>query len=116
MKSIRWKIILLCVVTILVPILFLNWYTFRTFGRFTSRELEARMVDSAFLVGEQYKGLIDADGVLAAAHQARLAAMLRTYEERIRTRIQVLGANGTVLADSSTNAVANTDLYGLPEV
>jgi signal transduction histidine kinase len=116
MKSIRWKLVLLCVVVMLVPILCLNWYTFGTFGRFTSHELEERMIDSAFLVGEQYKGMLDAGGVLDAAQQARLTGAVQTYEGRIRARIQVLSTNGVVLADSSTNAAPAAGLSGLPEV
>ncbi len=116
MKSIRWKIIWLCAVVILVPILFLNWYTFGMFGRFTSRELEARMDDSAFLIGEQYRGMLNAGGFLDNAQRVRLNAAVQSYEGRIHTSIQVLGTNGIVLADSSTNVVPAADLSCLPEV
>ena len=116
MKSIRWKIIVLCAGVILVPILCLNWYASATFGRFTSRELEARMTDNAFLVGEQYKGLLDANGGLDEARRAQLAEAVRAYDERLRTRIQLLATNGVVLVDSLTNAVPAVDLSGRPEV
>ena len=99
MKSIRWKIIGLCVPVILAPILCLNWYTFRTFDRVTSHELEERMIDSAFLVGEQYKGMLDRAGVLDPPEQARLTDAVRVYEGRIRARIQILSTNGAVLVD-----------------
>ena len=116
MKSIRWKIIVLCVVVMLVPILCLNWYTFRTYDRVTSHELEERMIDSAFIVGEQYKGMLDAAGVLDEPGQGRLTEAVRVYEGRIRARIQVLSTNGTVLVDSSTNALPQADLSEVPEV
>lgn len=116
MKSIRWKIVLLCVVVMLVPILYLNRNAVDTFSRFSAKELENRMDDSAFLVGEQYRGMLNADGVLDDTQRVRLVAAVQAYEGRIRTRIQVLGTNGQVLADSSTNAVPSADLSGLPEV
>ena len=72
MKSIRWKIIVLCVAVMLVPILCLNWYTFRTYDRVTSHEIEERMIDSAFIVGEQYKGLLDGAGVLELERRLRV--------------------------------------------
>ena len=110
MKSIRWKIIVLCVAVMLVPILCLNWYTFRTYDRVTSHEIEERMIDSAFIVGEQYKGLLDGAGVLDEPAQRRLTEAVKVYEGRIRARIQVLSTNGTALVDSSTNALPQADL------
>lgn len=116
MKSIRWKIVLLCVVVLLLPMLWLNAYSFRVFNRVISRELEARMTDSAFIVGEQYKALLDADGALGEPARVGLAEAVRRYEERVRSRIQLLATNGLVLVDSATNAVAGADLGALPEV
>ena len=116
MKSIRWKIIVLCVAVMLVPILCLNWYTFRTYDRVTSHELEERMIDSAFVVGEQYKAMLNGAGILDAQEQGRLTEAARVYEGRIRARIQVLSTNGAVLVDSCTNAMPQADLASLPEV
>lgn len=116
MNSIRWKIIVLCVAVMLVPILCLNWYTFRTYDRVTSHELEERMIDSAFIVGEQYKGMLDGAGLLDAQGQARLTEAVRVYDSWIRARIQVLSTNGTVLVDSCTNAMPQAALTTLPEV
>ena len=116
MKSIRWKIIVLCVAVMLVPILCLNWYTFHTYDRVTSHELEERMIDSAFLIGEQYKAMLNGAGVLEAQDQGRLTEAVRVYEGRIRARIQVLSTNGAVLVDSCTNAMPQVDLTALPEV
>ena len=116
MKSIRWKIIVLCVAVMLVPILYLNWYTFRTYDRVTSHEIEESMIDCAFIVGEQYKGMLDDAGLLEGPARGRLADAVHVYEDRIRARIQVLSTNGAVLVDSCTNAPPQADLTALPEV
>ena len=54
MNSIRWKILVLCVAVVTAPILLLNHFSIFTFDRFASRDLEEHMIDSAFMVGEQY--------------------------------------------------------------
>jgi len=115
MKSIRWQILLLCVLVMLAPILYLNWRTAATFDTFTSKELENRMDDCAILAGEQYKASLDANNTLDEAQRVRLAAAVQAAEARIRIRIQILSTNGLVLVDSS-NAVVGADLSGRPEV
>ena len=116
MKSIRWKIMFLCVAVLLVPVLLLNRYTIRTFDRFASRDLEDHLIDSAFIMGEQYRAMLDADGKLDAAQTTRLAATAETFGREIQARIQMLSAAGRVLTDSSSNATVNADLSALPEV
>ena len=76
------------------------------------------MIDSAFLIGEQYKGMLNGAGVLGAQEQCRLTEAVQVYEGRIRARIQVLSTNGAVLVDSCTNAMPQpqADLTALPEV
>jgi len=115
-KSIRWKIILLCVAVILVPVLLLNQYTIRTFNRFASHDLEDHMIDSAFIVGEQYKGMLGPDGGLDEAQRARLGETVAAYGREVQARIQVLSTGGVVLVDSASNAVLQADLSALPEV
>lgn len=116
MTSMRWKIILLCAAVVLVPILLLNHYALRTFDRFASRDLEEHMIDSAFIVGEQVKSLLDAEGRLGETQAARLGQLLGDYGREIQARIRVLSPEGLVLGDSDTNAVLRADLSALPEV
>ena len=118
MKSIRWKIILLCVLVLLVPLLLLNHYTLRTFSEFSGPDLEKHMIDSAFLVGEQYKAALGGSNDLDEAQSAWMTAALVAYGRQIRARIQVLSPAGVVRLDSSTNAdnAVNADLSARPEV
>ena len=116
MKSIRWKIMLVCLVVVLIPVLLLNHYMIRTFDQFTGRDLEEHMIHSAFMIGEQYKSMIDTNGAIAEADRTRLSDTVRAYGQEIRARIQVLSAAGLVTIDSDTNAALQADLTGLPEV
>ena len=115
MNSIRWKILVLCVAVVAAPVLLLNHLSIRTFDRFASRDLEEHMIDSAFMMGETYKGMLDAVGQVDGQQTARLADTVTLYGREIQARIQVLSPAGRVLADSMTNAVSS-DLSGLPEV
>ncbi len=116
MKSIRWKIILLCAAVILVPVLFLNYHTIHAFDRFTRRAIEEQMIDSAFIIGEQYQALLDESGGLDEARQALCSRMVQACGQEIRARIRVLSPGGLTLCDSETNAAAGADLSVLPEV
>ncbi len=116
MKSIRWKIIFLGVIVVLIPVLFLNYYSIHTFNKFTSRDLDDHMIHSAFIVGEQYKAMFNGDGHIAESETPRLTQLARSYGREIQSRIQVLSSIGFVLADSATNSDENTDLSYFPEV
>lgn len=116
MKSIRWKIIILCAVAILVPLLILNSYTIRTFDEFTRRGLEDQMTAGAFAAGESYKEALAADGSLPAAVKEQLAEKIGRYSVEFRERIQILSAKGIVLLDSEDPTTEGSDLSTLPEV
>lgn len=116
MISIRWKIILLCIVVLLLPILALNYYSVHTFDRFASRDLEEHMIDSAFFVGEQWKFEISSAGSNSPAVSAQFVDVLRRSAREVGARIQLLSSAGQVLVDSDTNAVLHSDLSSLPEV
>lgn len=116
MKSIRWKIILLCVAVMLPPVLFLNRETCRVFDLFTRRALEEHMIDCAFIVGEEYKARLDENDRLEETQRAMLERMVRAGGEEIQARIRVLSPAGMALCDSDTNAPAGADLSALPEV
>lgn len=116
MRSIRWKIIVLCLVVLVIPIAILSRYTTRIFDEFTRRNLEQQMIDMAFVVGEQFKSMIRADGSLPDERQTDLARVISAYSRQTDSRIEVLSSNGVVLADSATNTSVGTDLSNLPEV
>ncbi|MEI6217506.1 MAG: HAMP domain-containing sensor histidine kinase [bacterium] len=116
MKSIRWKIVLLCVIVIVVPVLLLNYYTVSVFNRFTTRDLEEHMIHSAFMVSEQYKSLLDESGCIDEFRRTNLTQTVNAFSREIQARIQVLSPAGLVLCDSSTNAAENVDVLMLPEV
>ncbi|MBI3985458.1 MAG: HAMP domain-containing protein [Lentisphaerae bacterium] len=100
MISLRWKIIVLCLVVLLPPMLLLNRYAIDTFDRFTRRTLENQMSDTAFIVGEQVKALLDENGELDDDALARLNELVGAYAREVEARIRVLSDTGLVLADS----------------
>jgi len=116
MRSIRWKIILLCLVTVVVPILLLNRYTVDFFDRFTRRTLEEHMADCAFLVGEEYKTWLDATGALPEPGRQRLQTLVGAYGEEVQARIHILSRHGTVLVDSGAGEALGADLSDRPEI
>jgi two-component system, OmpR family, sensor histidine kinase ChvG len=115
-RSIRWKLLLLCAAGMLAPVLLLNHYSIRAFDRFASRDMEEHMIDSAFIVGERYKEALDDAGSLPAERAAHLGETVCAYGREIEARIQVLSPRGEVLVDSETNGVLQADLSSQPEV
>ena len=116
MRSIRWKIVILSVVVLIVPIILLSRYMMTRFDQFTRQNLEEQMIDVAFIVGEQYKFMSGADGALSATGTAVLSEAIVAYSAETGSRIQVLSSNGVVLADSASNTTVGANLSTLPEV
>lgn len=116
MRSIRWKILLLCAAAMLGPVLLLNHYSIRAFDRFASRDMEDHMIDSAFIVGELYRDALDAGGNLLAERAAHLTDTVCAFGRETESRIQVLSPRGEVLIDTETNALPQADLLTQPEV
>jgi two-component system, OmpR family, sensor histidine kinase ChvG len=111
-KSIRWKIILTSLLVVFVPIYWLNRNAIQFFDRFTRKALEEQMIDCAFIVGEEYKGLM-----LSAPPQPELFdCLLQSYEPETETSICLLGTNGIVLFDSGTNSLVGVDFSDRREV
>jgi len=115
-NSIRWKIILLCIVVMLVPVTAINFYSRDIFDRFTRHELEKQMIGAAFMVGEQVKAVCGDNGSLDETRKSAIADLGDACSRKLEVRIQVLSTNGIVLTDSGTNAIIGVNLAGRPEV
>jgi two-component system sensor histidine kinase ChvG len=97
MRTIRWKLILMSLLIVFIPIYFINRYALLFFDRFTRSALESDLKHYAFIVGEQYKMLL-ADG--AAANAERFQSAVQSYGQEIQSRMQIVDTNGLVLFDS----------------
>ena len=104
--SIRWKIVALCVVLALGPVMALNKYTVRTFDRFTRNVHEDQMISYARVVGDEI--LRQRPDFESAGFTERL----RQYEQRFGARLQVIGPDGIVRMDSSDAPDVGKDVSG----
>lgn len=116
MRGLRWKIIVLCIAVLAVPIIMLSRNTTRIFDEFTRRNLEQQMIDMAFVVGEQFMAMIDAGGSLPEDRGHELVRVITAYGHQTDSRIEVLSSNGVLLADSGSSAPSSPVLAELPEV
>ncbi|MEI6808925.1 MAG: HAMP domain-containing protein, partial [bacterium] len=116
MRSIRWKIIIVCIAVLAVPIFMLSRNTTRTFDEFTRRNLEQQMIDMAFVVGEQFKFMIRTDGSLHDKQRSELTALIASYSRQTESRIGILSSNRVVLVDSDSSSTTSAALSSLPEV
>ncbi|MBN1670007.1 MAG: HAMP domain-containing protein [Kiritimatiellae bacterium] len=116
MISIRWKIILLCLVTVVLPVAFLNRYMIGFFDAFTRRNLEEHMIDNAFLIGQEYKAALEEGGRLTGPRLDQLQTLLSEYSAEVDARIQLLSETGVVVLDSEPGGEVGRDLSHLPEV
>jgi two-component system sensor histidine kinase ChvG len=115
-RSIRWKIVILCVLVSLVPLYILHRYTISTFDSFTRQNLEQQMRENAFIAGEEFKAIVSPDGSITSNQLAGFSELMEVYSREIQTRIQILSPAGIVLTDSATNTEVMADLSGKYEV
>ncbi|MCX7590195.1 MAG: hypothetical protein N2255_01065, partial [Kiritimatiellae bacterium] len=86
MRSLRWKILLVSLLLVFIPVYFLNRYAIRFFDLFTRTQLESHLKTYAFLLGEEYKQ------TLAEGPEARRAAFeqfLKRAATEVGARIRV---------------------------
>ena len=117
MRSIRWKIVLMSLGLVFIPVYLLNDYAIRFFDRFTRAELESHLKHYAYIAGEEYRelaGRTDRSDIEPSAN--RFAARLARYGEEIGGQLQIVSTNGAVLFDSATPSSVGTSLQSRPEV
>ncbi|NCC52220.1 MAG: HAMP domain-containing histidine kinase [Spartobacteria bacterium] len=112
--SIRWKIMLLCLCVVFVPIYFLNYYAIHFFDRFTRTALEEQMIDYAYMVGEELRPLLDAPDDAEA--WADFASRLIDYQRELQTRLRVIDRAGVVSHDSHPESSVGEDMSERYEV
>ena len=120
MHSLRWKLILMAVIIVFIPVYLLNRYAITFFDQYTRTDLEANMRHYAFFVGEQYKRVLSGEDRIVAVDKATAPrddnlVFVRMGAE-IRARIQVVSKAGVVMFDSDGDAWIGRDLTGRPEV
>lgn len=121
MHSLRWKLILMAVVIVFIPVYLLNRYAITFFDLYTRTDLESNMRHYAFVAGEQYKLFLLSEAASTSsgsdAHDLRegLARLYAGMGNEIQSRVQVVGADGVVLFDSEGRNVGS-DLLDRPEV
>ena len=93
--SIRWKIVLVCMLVTLLPVVFLNQYAVRVFDEFTRKMFEDTMVDYALIIGKEYR-------LMASGAEMResFARRLQEYEREFESRLQIADSNGIIICDS----------------
>lgn len=117
MKSIRWKIVFTSLVLVFIPIYFLNRYAISFFDLFTRTELETHLKHYAYIVGEEYRSLLDAQDVQVHEHiQAHMEIGLQGYGREIGSRIRVISTNGVVVLDSIGDGDVGALLTDRPEI
>lgn len=112
--SIRWKILATCLVVVFVPVYFLNRYAIRTFDRFTSRTLEEKMIDEAFIVAEEYRRV--AASLPNEAERAAFAERLTRYGREFGTRLRVVTPDGRTAFDSDPQPGESPDVSDRREI
>ena len=105
--SLRWKLMLVCMTVVFIPVYFLQRSALETFDSFTRRVWEQEMVHVAKLAGRICLELEGSD-------PAVLADILRRTEEDTEIRLRWIGTDGRVLADSRPQPVDETTPNRLP--
>lgn len=108
--SIRWKIVCLCLVLALLPVMILNEYSVKTFDHFTRNVQEEQMISYARVVADEVLRLGGESLDIAFGER------LQQYEQRFDTRLQVVGTNGVILADSSDDPDVGRNVRGDREI
>ncbi len=102
MRSLRFKMMLMAVVVVFIPVYLLNRYAISFFDLYTRTAFEKNMRHYAFIVGEQYKlGFGDSrpDSEQAVFDQEREQLFARIGHE-VNARICVFDKDGSLLFDS----------------
>ena len=113
MISLRWKILLVSLLTVFIPIYLLNRYAINFFDHFTRTQLESHIRKYALLVGEQYK---QSHGDPSATGRAAFQSYLARAAAELEARIQIVSTNGVVLYDSDGGMDIGKNLIALPEI
>jgi len=113
MRSLRWKLILMAVVTVFMPVYLLNRYAITFFDQYTRTDLEANMRHYAYIAGEQYKLLRRLGRPMPDAEENQM--FVRMGRE-IDAHVQIIAKDGYVIFDSIGDDGVGTDLRDRQEV
>lgn len=116
MKSLRWKLMLMAMVAVFVPLYVLNRYAVAEFDRFTRRAWEDQMIDVAVIVGELYLHTLREGPSGTAWEEDAFPGLCDTFSAETDSRIRVLSSAGRVVYDSARQPHADPDLSQRPEV
>jgi two-component system sensor histidine kinase ChvG len=103
-RSIRWKLMLVTLVLVFVPVYFLNRYSIATFDKFTSRVWEDQMISTARMVGELVVRSIDSDGLRSEV----LHDVSGAFSDETGMRIRLVDPTGALLYDSAKEIAPGT--------
>jgi len=117
MRSLRWKLILMAVVIVFIPVYLLNRYAILFFDRYTRTDFEMNMRHYAYIIGEQYKlekrsACSDEQQELFNTERAQLFTRIG---REINARICLFGRDGSLLYDSDCGRIGDS-LAGRAEV
>jgi signal transduction histidine kinase len=121
MHSLRWKLVLMAVVIVFIPVYLLNRYAITFFDRYTRTDLEAHMRHYAFIAGEQYKLFLVSESAPSSATSGTnsvydgLARLYTRMGTEIHAHVHIVGMDGRILFDSEGTSVGG-DLRDRPEI
>ena len=98
MRSLRWKLMLVTMAAVFVPLYLLNRYAVAEFDRFTRRTWEDQMIDVGVVVGELFTSTLDASDDPAFG---RFRSLCDTVGAETGCRIQVLWPGGSAFHDTA---------------
>jgi len=100
--SLRWKLIVMSVVIVFIPVFFLNRYALSFFDRFTCTELEKHLRHYAYIAGEQCREELASGD----ADPGSTAPFLERMGREIGADLQVLDRSGRVVRASAPSLYA----------
>lgn len=98
MQSLRWKLIVMTVAIVFIPVFLLNRYAITFFDSFTRTELENNMRHYAFIAGEQYKLFLGEP--VSVVRQQKLSQLFERMGRELDAQVRIIGRDGTVRFDS----------------
>lgn len=116
MKSLRWKLMLTTLVTVFLPVFFLNRYAVSYFDQYSRTALEKHMIEVALLVGDLVLDLPPEMRGDEASLRIAFEDALGRHGASATNRIQILSPGGRVLFDNGQPDELGRDLSGLPEI
>jgi signal transduction histidine kinase len=99
MKSLSWKIVVVTMIVVLIPVFYFNQRETRFFDEFSRSELEFKMRESTFLVRGIYMAALAAGEDPVAAVQESL----KDYQRYGEMRFRLLSPEGELLFDSNSD-------------